>query len=159
MAPLCHKCAPVWRPWKEKQILKYSKINNVLLLVKRQGLRAGRYPTSYQIAWTMQFFCNSSTVSLFLCQVRTAQPSQTQSRLQFSTCCCAVWKWFVVLQVYSLMPDDGPETKTKGSSKNRNAMWKTYYWLKILRASKMKTIYQFQDYCQYSSWVRSLSAS
>jgi len=30
------------------------------------------------------------------------------------------------------MPDD-PEKKRKGRSKNRNAMWKTYYWLKILK--------------------------
>jgi len=38
---------------------------------------------------------NSSTVSLFLCHVRTAHPSQTQSRSQFSTCRCAVWNWSV----------------------------------------------------------------
>jgi len=38
---------------------------------------------------------NSSTLSLFLCRVRTAQPSQMQSRSQYSTCCCAVWKWSV----------------------------------------------------------------
>jgi len=56
------------------------------------------------------------------------------------------------------MPDD-PEKKSKGSIKNRNAMWKSYHWLKILQASKMKTKNQFQDYCQCSSWVRSLSAS
>jgi len=36
------------------------------------------------------------------------------------------------------MPDD-PENKRKGSNKNMNAMWKTYYWLEILQASKMKT--------------------
>jgi len=42
------------------------------------------------------------------------------------------------------MPDDRPERKRKGSSKNRNAMWKTYYWLKILQASKMKMKNQFQ---------------
>jgi len=29
--------------------------------------------------------------------------------------------------VYSLLPDDRPERKRKGSSKNWNAMWKTYY--------------------------------
>jgi len=56
------------------------------------------------------------------------------------------------------MPDD-PEKKRKGSSKNINEMWKIYYWLKILQASKMKTKNQFQRYCQRSSWVRSLSAS
>jgi len=32
----------------------------------------------------MLLFRNSSTVSFFLCRVRTAQPSQTQSRSQFS---------------------------------------------------------------------------
>ena len=56
------------------------------------------------------------------------------------------------------MPDD-PEKKKKGSSKNRNAMWKAYYWLKILQALVMKTKNQFQGYCQCISWVRSLSAS
>ena len=35
----------------------------------------------------------------------------------------AVWKLSVFLQLYSLMPDD-PQKKRKGSSKNRNAMWK-----------------------------------
>ena len=134
-----------------------SKINNVFRLVKRQGLRAGLYPTSYRIAWTMLLFRNSSTVSLFLCHVSTAQPSQTQSRSLFSTCCCVVWKWSAFLQVYSLMPDDCPERKRKGSSKNRNAIWKT--WLKILQASKMKTKNQFQGHCQCSSWVCSLSTS
>jgi len=107
----------------------------------------------------MLLFRNSSTVSLFLCRLRTAQPSQTQSRSQYSTCCCAGWKWSVFLQVYSLIPDDRPERKRKGSSKNRNTMWKTYYWLKILQASKMKTKNQFQGYCQCNSWVRSLSVS
>jgi len=34
----------------ETDIKKYSKINNVFLLVKRQDLRAGLYPTSYRIA-------------------------------------------------------------------------------------------------------------
>jgi len=43
----------------------------------------------------MLLYRNSYIVSFFLCRVRTAQPSQTQSRLQFSTCCCAVWKWSV----------------------------------------------------------------
>jgi len=49
-----------------------------------------------------------------------------------------------------LMPDDRSERIRKGSSKNRNAMWKTYYWLKILQASKLKTKKQFQGYCQFS---------
>jgi len=66
----------------------------------------------------MLFYRNSYTVSFIICRLRTAQPSQTQSRSQFSTCCCAVWKWSVLLQVYSLMPDDCPERKRKGSSKN-----------------------------------------
>jgi len=35
-------------------------------------------------------------------------------------------KMVFFLQVYSLMPDD-PENKRKGSNKNMNAMWKTYY--------------------------------
>ena len=101
----------------------------------------------------------SYTVSFFLYRVRTAQLSQTQSCSQFSTCCCAVWKWSVFLQVDSLMPDDRLERKRKGSSKNRNAVWKTYSWLNVLQASKMKTKTQFQGYCQCSSWVCSLSAS
>jgi len=48
-------------------------------------------------------------------------------------------KMVCFLQVYSLMPDDRLERKRKGSSKNWNAIWKTYYRLKILQASKMKT--------------------
>jgi len=68
-------------------------------------------------------------------------------------------KMVCFLQLYSLMPDDHPEMKRKGSSKNRNAMWKSYYWIKILQASKMKTKHQFQCYYQCSSWVCSLSAS
>ena len=35
--------------------------------------------------------------------------------------------------------------KRKGSSNNRNAMWKTCYWLKILQASKLKRINSFRD--------------
>jgi len=60
------------------------------------------------------------------CLATLAQPSQTHSRSQFLTCCCAVWKWCVFLQVHYLMPDDRLERKRKGSSKNRNAIWKTY---------------------------------
>ena len=98
----------------------------------------------------MLLFRNSSTVSLFLlCRVRAAQPSRLHKRsrvrsTQFSTCCCAEWRWSVFLQVHSFMPDDRPERKRKGSSKNRNAMWKTYSWLKILQVSKMKTKNRFQ---------------
>ena len=61
----------------------YTKINNIFCLVKRQGLSAGLYPTSYQIEWTMQLFRNSYTVSFFLCRVRTAQPRV--ARLAFLT--------------------------------------------------------------------------
>jgi len=43
-------------------------------LVKRQDLRAGLYLTSHRMAWTMLFFRNSATVSLFLCRVKTSQP-------------------------------------------------------------------------------------
>jgi len=51
-----------------KQILKYSEINKVFRLVKRQGLSAGLYPTTYGIARTMLLFLNSSTVYyLLLC--------------------------------------------------------------------------------------------
>ena len=142
-----------------EQIKKYSKINNVFHLVKPQDLRVGLYSTSYRRAWTMLLFRNSSTVSLFLlCRLRTAQPSRLHKRsrvrsTQFSTCCCAVWKWSVFLQVYSLMPDDRPERKRKGGSKNSNAIWKICYWLKILQVSKMKTKNRFQGYCQCSLWV------
>jgi len=55
------------------------------------------------------------------------------------------------------MPDDSLERK--GSNEDRNVIWKTYNWLKTLQASKMKTKHQFQDCCQCSSWVRSMSAS
>ena len=48
-------------------------------VVKRQDLRAGLCPTSSWIAWTVLLFRNSTTVSLILCRVRTAHPSQTQS--------------------------------------------------------------------------------
>ena len=54
----------------ETEIKKYSKINNVYN-VKRQDLRAGLYPTSYQIAWKMLLFRNSAIVSLFLCRMTT----------------------------------------------------------------------------------------
>jgi len=37
-------------PMEVKQIKKYSKINNVFRLVKRQDLRAGLYSISYRIA-------------------------------------------------------------------------------------------------------------
>jgi len=40
------------------------------------------------------------------------------------------------------MPDDSLERK--GSSENRNAIWKTYNWFKILQATEMKTRNQFQ---------------
>jgi len=43
----------------------------------------------------MPLYRISYTASFFLCRVKTAQPSQTLSRSQFSTCCCAVWKWTV----------------------------------------------------------------
>ena len=59
----------------------------------------------------------------------------------------------------SVMLDDRLERKKKGSSKNRNTIWKTTNWLKILQASETKTRNQFQGCCQCSSWVRSLSAS
>jgi len=67
-------------------------------------------------------FRNSSTVSLFLLRrVRTAQPSRLHKRsrvrsIQFSRCCCAVWKWSVFLQVYFLMPVDRLERKGKGKA-------------------------------------------
>jgi len=86
-----------------------------------------------------------STISLFLlCRVKIAQSSRLHKRsrvrsTQFSTCCCAVWKSSVFLQVYFLMPDDRLGRKRKGGSKTRNAIRKTCYWLKILQASKMKT--------------------
>jgi len=38
----------------------------------------------------MPLYRISYTASFFLCRVKTAQPSQTLSRSQFSTCCCAV---------------------------------------------------------------------
>jgi len=101
---------PLWRPleWRpfainaplfgahgsRNRFKNTLKINNVFRLVKRQGLRAGLYPSPYRRAWRMLLFRNSSTVSFF-CRVRTAQPSQTQSGSQFSGCCCAVWKWSV----------------------------------------------------------------
>ena len=132
---------PLWRPFLvPTEVERDLKIllNNIFCVVKRQGLCAGLYPTSYRIAWTMLLFRNNYTVSFFLCHVRTAQLSQTQSRSQFSTCYCAVWKWSVFLQVYSFMPDDRLERKKKDSSKNRNAMWKTYYWLKIYKPPKWK---------------------
>jgi len=56
---------PFLVPMEVETDLKYSKINNVFRLVKRQGLRAGLYPISYRIAWTMLVFRNSSTVSFF----------------------------------------------------------------------------------------------
>ena len=42
----------------------------------------------------------------------------------------------------------------QSSSENRNVIWKSYNWLKILQASKMKTKNQFQGCCQCSSWVQ-----
>ena len=53
------------------------------------------------------------------------------------------------------MPDDNLERKR--SNENRNAMWKTYKWPKILEASKTKN--QFQSWFQCSRWVRIMSAS
>ena len=50
-------------------------------------------------------------------------------------------------------------TASKGSSGNRNAICKTYNWLKILQASKMKTKNQYQGCCQWSSWVHSRSVN
>jgi len=50
-------------------------------------------------------------------------------------------------------------TASKGSSGNRNAICKTYNWLKILQASKMKTKNQYQGCCQCSSWVHSRSVT
>jgi len=41
------------------------------------------------------------------------------------------------------MPDDSLERK--GSSEYRNVIWKTYNWLKILQASKIKRKKQFQN--------------
>jgi len=41
---------PFLVPMEVETDLKYSKINNVFRLVKRQGLRAGLYPISYRIA-------------------------------------------------------------------------------------------------------------
>ena len=72
---------------------KYSKINNFFRLAKRQDLHAGLYPTSYVIACTMLLFRNSSTVSLFLCHVRTTQPSQTQSLSLKGVCKGWFWGW------------------------------------------------------------------
>jgi len=40
----------------EAEIKKFSEMNNVFRLVKRQDLRAGIYPTSYRTARTMPFF-------------------------------------------------------------------------------------------------------
>jgi len=49
--------------------------------------------------------------------------------------------------------------KGKAANENRNAIWKTYSWLKIIQVSMIKTKNQFQSRCQCSSWVRSISAS
>jgi len=76
---------------------------------------------------------------------------------RFSACRWAAQNWSVFYMFISLMHDDSLERK--GSSENRNAIWKTYNWLKILQAAKIKTKNQFQGCCQCSSWVRSMSAS
>jgi len=152
MAPLCHKCAFFGAHGSRNR-------NNVFCLVKLQGLRAGFYPTSYGIAWTILLFCKFHCFVFSLprenCPAFTN--AVTFAFLDLLLCCMEMVCFFYKL--ISLMPDDRLETKRKGSSKNRNAIWKTYYWLKILPTSKMKTKTQFQGYCQCSSWVRSLSAS
>jgi len=52
----------------------------------------------------------------------------TRGRSRASRLTAGLYKiGLIFLQVYSLMPDDRLERKKKGSSKNRNAMWKTYY--------------------------------
>ena len=66
--------APLWCPWKLKQIKKLSEPNNAVCLVKRQDLCAGLCPIFYRIVSTMPLFCNSATVSIFLCHVSTAPP-------------------------------------------------------------------------------------
>jgi len=43
----------------EREIIKYSKLNNVFLLVKRQDLRDVLNPNFYRIACTMLLFRNT----------------------------------------------------------------------------------------------------
>ena len=136
--------------------------NQCFRRIKRQDLRAGLYPTSYWIALTMLLFRNSTTVSFFF--VAWELPSLHKRRRfrlsPFSICRWAVQNWSVFFYKFiSLMLDDRPERKRKGSNKNGNAIWKICNWLKILQASKLKTRNNFQGYCQCSSWVRGLSAS
>jgi len=95
------------------------------------------------------FFAAWELPSLTLCNHKCSRFRLTQ----FSTELYEIGLFFHMF--ISLMPGDSFERK--GSSKNNNAIWKTYHWLKILQASKIKTKNQFQGYCQSSSWVRSLS--
>jgi len=112
----------------------------------------------------MILFRNSTTFSLLLCRVRTAQAyimqrnyERSRFRLtQFSTCPWAGQNWSVLYKFISLMPDNSLERK--GSSENRNVIWKTYNWFKILQASKMKTMNMFQGCCLCNSWDHSISA-
>jgi len=63
---------------------------------------------------------------------------------------CAKW---ICFHCKLILPDSS--IKRKGSSENRNAIWKTCNWRKIFEASKRN---QFQDCCQCSLWVCNISA-
>jgi len=61
-------------------------------MFKRQDLRAGLYPTSYRIAWTMLLFRNSTAVSFFLAAWEL--PSFTlcnHKRSRFRLTYCSSW--------------------------------------------------------------------
>jgi len=79
----------------------------------------------------MLLFRNSTTLSLFLCRVRTAQcPAFTNAvAFAYHSSRLAVGLYTIGLFFYkfiSLMPDDRREGKRKSNSKNRNAIWRTF---------------------------------
>ena len=91
-AVLRHKC-PLLVPLEvETETKNILNITNFFRLVKRQDLHAGLYPTSYRMAWTMLLLRNSTTVSLFLCRVRTAQSSSAANLAVFPRIwACFLW--------------------------------------------------------------------
>ena len=83
---------------EETEIKKYSKLNNALLFLDIQDLRA-RHLLSlyYRIVSTMLFYRNYTTVLLFLSSMRTSRPWPYPSL--FSKCLMAALKRKAVVKI------------------------------------------------------------
>ena len=104
--------------------LKILKLNNFFAYLNFR-IYVPAFAQSLMDRRAMLLFRNSSTVSLFLCRVGTAQPSKTQSRslntiLDMLLCCMKIVCFFTSLFLWCLM------TALKGKGKSAVKMGMQY---------------------------------